>query len=129
MIIGIGSDIVNISRIKKLYEQFGDRFINRVFSEAEIKNAQNKSVHKIAYFAKRFAAKEAFIKALGTGFRNGLRFKDVEILNDLLGKPEIHLHAVAKEKLASKVKKSKIHLSLSDDEPFAQAFVVIESLS
>ena len=129
MIIGIGSDIVNISRIERLLHRFEDRFLVKIFTQKEIEIGQFRAAQKVAYFAKRFAAKEAFSKALGTGFRNGLRFQDIEILNDEYGKPKILLYRGAKDIFVKKAGSSIIHVSLSDDMPFAQAFVVIESHS
>ena len=127
MILGIGTDIVNIGRIEKLIQRFGERFLTRIFTQNEREAASLKSIQKTAYLAKRFAAKEAFSKALGTGFRHGLRFQQIEVVNDKNGKPMIQLYDYAKKILDQKTDHYEIHLSLSDDIPYAQAFVVIES--
>lgn len=130
MIFGIGSDIVQIPRIEDLYLKKTDDFLNRIYGEKEILsfNAKKNDKARYAYLAKRFAAKEAFAKALGTGFRNGLQFKDIEILNDNYGKPYISLNDTAQNFLISVIgenKKITYHISLSDDYPVAQAFVII----
>ena len=123
-IIGIGVDIVNNERIKK---SINDRkFVNRVFSKVEIiysKKIKNKS----SYFAKRFAAKESLSKAIGTGFRKGLNFKDISIINDKKGKPYYKLNNNVKKLIYSifKVKKIKISLSLADEKKYSIAFSVI----
>ena len=123
-IIGIGVDIVNNERIKK---SINDRkFVNRVFSKVEIiysKKIKNKS----SYFAKRFAAKESLSKAIGTGFRKGLNFKDISIVNDKKGKPYYKLNNNVKKLIYSifKVKKIKISLSLADEKKYSIAFSVI----
>ena len=123
-IIGIGVDIVNNERIKK---SINDRkFVNRVFSKVEIiysKKIKNKS----SYFAKRFAAKESLSKAIGTGFRKGLNFKDISIVNDKKGKPHYKLNNNVKKLIYSifKVKKIKISLSLADEKKYSIAFSVI----
>ena len=124
-IIGIGVDIVNNERIKK---SINDRkFVNRVFSKVEIiysKKIKNKS----SYFAKRFAAKESLSKAIGTGFRKGLNFKDISIVNDKKGKPYYKLNNNVKKLIYSifKVKKIKISLSLADEKKYSIAFSVIQ---
>ena len=123
-IIGIGVDIVNNERIKK---SINDRkFVNRVFSKVEIiysKKIKNKS----SYFAKRFAAKESLSKAIGTGFRKGLNFKDISIVNDKKGKPYYKLNNNVKKLIYSifKVKKIKISLSLADEKKYSIAFSMI----
>jgi holo-[acyl-carrier protein] synthase len=136
MIIGIGNDLVHINRIETLIERFGDRFINRSFSEAEIKGARhyphNDSRQRASYFAKRFAAKEAFAKAIGTGFRGGLRFQHISITNDALGKPVMTLEGYAHAMIEKLKTQSQpdicLHVTLSDDYPLALATVVIELL-
>lgn len=136
MIIGLGNDIVHIDRIEALIERFGERFINRSFSNEEIMGANhyphNDSKQRASYFAKRFAAKEAFSKAIGTGFRNGLRFKHIFITNSELGRPILNTTDYA-QKLISELEeennsKVKLHISLSDDYPLALATVIIESI-
>ena len=129
MIIGIGSDIIQIPRIDKIIENFGIKFLNKIFTENEIENSAKYTNHKlkISYYAKRFAAKEAFVKALGIGFRMNIKFKDIEIVNSELGKPGIRLLGEASNLLNKKANSYKIDLTLSDDYPVAIAFVVISS--
>ena len=125
-IFGIGTDIVNIKRMDKLLTKKGDFFKNRVFSKKEILYCEKK-INSSSYYAKRFAAKEAFSKALGTGIRKGINLKDIEIYNDKGGKPNIKLRGFVNIFLKKKIKKKKynIYLSLSDDKPWAQATVII----
>ena len=122
-ILGIGVDIVENSRIaKSLKSNF---FIKRIFSNSEILNA-NKIKDKKSYYAKRFAAKEAFSKALGTGIANGINFNEIVVLNEKNGKPFITLEGMTKKKINKKFKKKiKISLSLSDEKKYAVAFVAI----
>lgn len=134
MILGLGSDIVHINRIEELIERFGERFINRAFTKDEIEYSKkfgaNNNIGKSSYFAKRFAAKEAFAKAIGTGFRNGLRFSQIGVVNDAFGKPYLILTGKALDMLQEMTTDSKIptpHLSLCDDYPIAQATVIISS--
>lgn len=129
MIIGIGHDIVDIGRIEKLLEQYGDRFIQRVFTAEEQYLAESRrgtGQHNATY-AKRFAAKEACVKALGTGVANGVTLKDISIGNDATGKPHITLSGGALEHLNKATPNATIHLSLSDEPPYASAYVIIES--
>ena len=125
-IFGIGTDIVNIKRMEKFLKRNGSRFKNRIFSKKEIIYCDKKK-NPPAYYAKRFAAKEALTKALGTGIRKGINFKHIEIINDSLGKPSIQLKGSTSNFLKRKTKNKKysIYLSLSDDAPWAQATVVI----
>jgi holo-[acyl-carrier protein] synthase len=124
MIIGIGTDLVKIDRIQNSIDRFGNRFIDRIFSPVEYDYC--KKSHGIAScLAKRFAAKEAFVKALGTGMREGIWFRDITVTNNSYGSPSISLAGVAAERLES-INSVKIHLSLSDEGGFAQAFVVLE---
>ena len=123
-IIGVGVDIVDNKRIKKLIRNKG--FISRVFSKKEI--FQSKKIRdKTSYFSKRFAAKESLSKAIGTGFRNGLNFKDISVVNDKYGKPNYELNKKLKKLINSKfkVKKNKISLSLADEKKYSIAFSVI----
>ena len=124
-IFGIGTDIVNIKRIKTTIKN-NSTFKQRIFSKKEISYCENRK-NPASFYAKRFAAKEALSKALGTGIRKDIKFKDMEILNNKLGKPYINLKGSTKSFLKKKVKKKKyfIYLSLSDDIPWAQATVVI----
>lgn len=136
MILGIGTDIISIDRIKKVYDEFGEKFLDRILSESEkIKLNQKKTIdHKLSYIAKRYAAKEACVKALGSGFREGINWKDIEIISDDLSKPSIVIHNRAKKRLEKflvnenvKFEQIKFDLSLSDDPPFAVAFVIIST--
>lgn len=133
MIIGIGTDIVNIARIERLMHKHETRFIERHFSVAEQKAAEKyKDDHDayIRFFAKRFAAKEATAKAMGTGFRDGLYLKDISVTNDALGKPHLEFSGGALDILKNIAPESKdilAHLSLSDDPPIALAYVVLEA--
>ena len=128
-ILGIGTDIVNIQRIKKVLKSKNNTFKKRVFSEKEIAYCEKKK-NSSSFYAKRFAAKEALSKALGTGIRKGINFKDIEIVNDNFGKPSILLKGTTATFLKKKIKNKKylIHLSLSDDVPWAQATVIISYL-
>jgi len=125
-IFGIGTDIVNIKRMDNSLKRYGLNFKNRVFSKKEILYCEKKK-NPSAFFAKRFAAKEAFSKALGTGIRKGVNLKNIEISNDIHGKPSILLRGNLQNYLKKKIKSKKydIHLSLSDDKPWAQATVII----
>ena len=125
-IFGIGTDIVNIKRIKKILKNNGTRFKNKIFSESEINYCEKKK-DPGPFYAKRFAAKEAFTKALGTGIRKGINLKNIIIFNDVYGKPKIKLKGSTYNYLKKKIKSKKynIHLSLADDEPWAQATVII----
>tara|TARA_B100001167_G_C16621740_1_gene235317 strand:+ start:75 stop:467 length:393 start_codon:yes stop_codon:yes gene_type:complete len=125
-IFGIGTDIVNIKRIEKFLKRRGGKFKNNIFSKNEIHYCEKKK-NSSAFFAKRFAAKEALSKALGTGIRKDIKFKNIEICNDFYGKPTIRLKGTADDYLKKKIKGKKynIYLSLSDDKPWAQATVII----
>ena len=126
MIIGIGTDILNITRISKIIKRYDQKFIDRVYGKNEIKIVQNKLKTSDNYFAKRFAAKEAFAKALGTGFRGDVNVKSIIVINNELGRPDIKLD----ENVARLLKEKKIkscHLSISDEKNIAAAFVVLES--
>ena len=126
MIYGIGTDIVNIKRMNNLLKKRGSKFKNRVFTNKEIFYCDKKK-NSSSFFSKRFAAKEAFSKAMGTGIRKGVNLKDIEVLNDREGKPSILLAKKLDKILKGKIKKNKyyIYLSLSDDKPWAQATVII----
>ena len=125
-IFGIGTDIVNIKRMKKSLKLNNGKLKKKVFSKNEIKYCENKK-NPSSYFAKRFAAKEAFSKALGTGIRKGLNLKNIEISNNNYGKPTILLRGDLRYLVAKIIKNKKynIYLSLSDDKPWAQATVII----
>ena len=124
MIIGIGTDLVKIDRLQKSIDRFGQRFIDRIFSPVEHDYCIKRS-DIASCLAKRFAAKEAFVKALGTGMREGIWFRDVTISNNSYGSPSISLSGQAAKRLEN-MEPFKIHLSLSDEGGFAQAFVIIE---
>jgi len=133
MIIGTGSDLIDIRRIEKSLERFGDRFINRCFSPEEIAKAERRRAAgtHIATYAKRFAAKEACSKALGTGFNHGVYMKDIAVINDANGKPTLRLTNGAKARLDALTPKgaqAHIHLTLTDEPPMAQAMVMIEAI-
>ena len=125
-IFGIGTDIVNIKRLKKTISKKNSYFKVRIFSKNEINYCEKKK-NPYPFYAKRFAAKEALSKALGTGIRKGINFKNIEIHNDKYGKPNIKLTGTTAKFLKKKLKNRKywIYLSLSDDLPWAQATVII----
>ena len=130
MIIGIGTDICDIRRIEVLLDKFGERFSRKAFTKGERVRSDASSTRASSY-AKRFAAKEATAKALAGLDTGALSWQDVEVINHPSGKPEIVLHGGALERIETKVEKGKIwkiHLSLTDDYPYAQAFVIIEFL-
>ena len=124
-ILGIGVDIVNNLRIKKSIKN--NLFVNRVFSKSEIYQSK-KTLNKSNYFSKRFAAKEAFMKALGTGFRFNVNFNDISVINNKEGKPELKITNNVKKLLINrhKVKKFNLFISLSDEKNYSIAFVVIQ---
>ena len=126
-ILGNGVDIVDNARIKKSIKN--EKFINRIYSLSEINNSK-KVKNKINYFAKRFAAKEAFAKSIGIGFGKGLNFKDISIKNNKLGKPQVYINNKIKNLLKNKfkVKNFKIFLSLSDENKHSIAFVIINKI-
>ena len=124
MIYGIGVDVVRIERIKEVLDRRKERFLNRVFTRQEIDFCRNR-VHVIPCFAMRFAAKEAFSKALGTGMRHGIYWRQIEILHDKRGKPEFRLTGHALE-LIKQANISRLHLSLTDEGDYAAAMVVLE---
>ena len=124
-IFGIGTDLIDISRMKKLLNK-NKKFINRIFSVNEIKYCESRS-NKIASYAKRFAAKEAFTKALGTGVSKGIFFNEISVNNNKDGAPFIELLGKTKLIVLSLIKKKKIYLSLSDEKKYALAMVVIST--
>ena len=132
MIVGIGCDLANINRFEKALAKFGGRFVNRAFSErekAELARRERLSPKEHACAAaKRFAAKEACTKALGTGFRDGIFMRDIEIVHQPSGKPELYLQNGARRRLGEICGGAafKIHVTMTDDYPWAQAFVIIE---
>ena len=131
MIIGLGSDLCNIERIQNSLDRFGERFENRVFTDVERAKANRRPFTKAGTLAKRFAAKEAFSKAVGTGFRKGVFMKDIGVVNGPSGAPTLHLTGGALARLVSLIPaghRPVVHLTLTDDHPWAQAFVIIEVL-
>lgn len=132
MIVGIGCDLANINRFEKTLAKFGGRFVNRAFSErekAELARRERLSPKEHACAAaKRFAAKEACTKALGTGFRDGIFMRDIEIVHQPSDKPELYLQNGARRRLEEICGGAafKIHVTMTDDYPWAQAFVIIE---
>lgn len=118
-----GTDIIEISRIKDAIEKNGDVFINKIFTENEIKYCRSHNANKYQHYAARFAAKEAVAKFLGTGFIGGFGFKDIEIINNELGKPEVKLHGRALE-LFYNLKLSEISISISHCKEYATSMVV-----
>jgi holo-[acyl-carrier protein] synthase len=129
MILGIGSDLCDIRRIQGSLDRFGDRFRQRCFTETERERSERKP-DPAASYAKRFAAKEACAKALGVGIR-GIHWREMGVVNQRSGKPTLELHGRAAEILASLTPPgmtARIHVTLTDDHPWAQAFVVIEAL-
>jgi len=135
MIIGLGEDLVEISRIKDLIDDKGDRFLNKCFTPDEITSAQKTKTRDryVAYFAKRFAAKEACLKAIGTGMREGLSWQDMSVGNDDLGRPILTVTGGVLNKLQSlsnahSDEHNRIHITLSDEAGLAKATVILESI-
>jgi holo-[acyl-carrier protein] synthase len=127
MIIGLGSDMVHIKRIERIIDLYGERFLDRVFTQAERKKSDGRG-QRAASYAKRFAAKEACSKALGCGLGRGVGWRDMGVVNDLLGKPSLVLTGGAAEKLRELTPEgfeARVDLSITDDYPLAQAIVVI----
>ena len=130
MIIGIGSDLSDIRRIQASLDRFGDRFTHKVFTEVERARSERKP-DRAASYAKRFAAKEACSKALGTGLKGGVHLANMGVVNMRSGKPTMELTGGAAARLAALIPPGMdavVHLSLTDDHPYAQAFVIIEAL-
>ena len=131
MIVGLGSDLCNIERIQNSLDRFGERFENRVFTDIERAKAARRPFTRAGTYAKRFAAKEAFSKAVGTGFKRGVFMKDIGVVNARSGAPTLALEGGAKAALDALIPEGyepRIHLTLTDDHPWAQAFVIIEAL-
>ena len=130
MILGLGSDLSDIRRIQESLDRFGDRFKQRVFTELE-RTRSDRKADAAASYAKRFAAKEACAKALGTGMRRGVFWRDMGVVNMRSGQPTMQLTGGALARLQEMTPpgmRAVIHLSLTDDHPYAQAFVIIEAL-
>ncbi|MEI5687953.1 holo-ACP synthase [Sphingomonas kyungheensis] len=132
MIVGLGSDLCNIERIAASLDRFGERFEARVFTDAERARAARRPFTKAGTLAKRFAAKEAFSKAVGTGFKAGVFMKDIGVVNAASGAPTLALTGGAKERLDAMIPEghvARLHVTLTDDHPWAQAFVIIEAIA
>ena len=129
MIIGLGSDTVDIRRIEKTLERYGPRFIQRIYTETEQRKSDRRAARAASY-AKRFAAKEACSKALGTGFRKGVFWRDMGVVNEPSGRPTLKLTGGAKMRLDALTPPGHepvIHVTLTDDYPYAQAIVIISA--
>lgn len=130
MILGLGNDIVDIRRVEKTLERYGERFVRRIFTDIEIAKSERRA-QRAASYAKRFAAKEACSKALGTGFRKKVFWRDMGVVNLPSGRPTMVLTHGAKaqlERLTPAGHEARIHLTITDDFPYAQAIVMIESV-
>jgi holo-[acyl-carrier protein] synthase len=131
MIIGLGSDLCNIERIQNSLDRFGERFVNRVFTPVERARAESRPFTRAGTYAKRFAAKEAFSKAVGTGFKRGVFMRDIGVVNKASGEPTLALTGGAKERLDAIIPAghaAQIHLTMTDDHPFAMAVVIISAI-
>ena len=129
MIIGLGSDIIDIRRIERTLDRFGDRFVNRIFTSVEVAKSDNR-ISRSSSYAKRFAAKEACSKALGTGFRKGTYWRDIGVSNLATGAPTIILTGGALENLVKIIPQGmvpNINLTMTDDYPIAEAVVIISA--
>jgi len=130
MIVAIGSDLCNIERIQQSLDRFGDRFEKRIFTDVERARARERPFTRAGTLAKRFAAKEAFAKAVGTGIAKGVFLKDIGVVNAKSGAPTLALTGGAAERLVALTPaghEAVVHLTLTDDHPWAQAFVIIEA--
>ena len=130
MIIGMGNDLTNMDRIANSLERWGEKFERRCFTEIERAKAAKRPFTRVGTFAKRWAAKEAFAKAVGTGFSRGVFHKDIGVVNARWGAPTLQLTGGAALRLAEMMPhghEARIHLTLTDDHPWAQAFVIIEA--
>src|SRR6185312_11847338 len=130
MIVGLGSDLIDIDRIARTIERFGDRFIQRIYTPVEIARAERRA-DRVATYAKRYAAKEACAKALGTGFRRGVFWRDLGVVNLPGGRPTLLLTGGAAERLAAMTPAgmtARIDVTLTDEPPLAQALVVISAV-
>lgn len=131
MIIGLGNDMVDIRRIEQTLERYGPRFVARIFTDVEQKKSDRRA-QRAASYAKRFAAKEACSKALGTGFRRGVFWKDMGVVNEPSGRPTLQLTGGAREQLERITPAghtARIQLTITDDFPYAQALVIIEAVA
>ena len=131
MILGLGSDLIDIRRIARVIEQYGERFLDRVFTEVERRKCEGRA-NRAASYARRFAAKEACSKALGTGFRHGVFWHDLGVVNLPSGQPTLHLTGGAAARLAEMVPEgmqAQINLTMTDDHPWAEAVVIISAVT
>lgn len=132
MILGLGNDLIDIRRIEKTLKRFGDRFIERVFTPVERAKAERRTEGlRVATFAKRYAAKEAAAKALGTGFRRGVFWRDIGVVNDSDGRPTLELTGGALDRLNQLVPagmKARLDLTMTDEYPMAEAVVIISAI-
>lgn len=131
MIVGIGSDLIDIRRIERSLERYGSRFVDRIFTDIEKAKSERRK-ERAASYAKRFAAKEACAKALGTGLSRGVYWRDMGVVNLPGGKPTMHLTNGAAERLSRLLPdghRALVHLTITDDFPLAQAFVIIEAVA
>jgi holo-[acyl-carrier protein] synthase len=131
VIIGLGSDLCNIERIQNSLDRFGERFLARVFTATERARAERRPFTRAGTYAKRFAAKEAFSKAVGTGFKRGVFMRDIGVVNLPSGEPTLELKGGARERLDALTPPghlARIHLTMTDDHPFALAIVVITAM-
>ena len=135
MFVGIENDLIDIRRIGRVLEKYNKRFLNRIFTEEELRKAESRKKSNKLYIstlAKRFAAKEATAKALGTGFRNGVFWRDIGVLNLSSGKPTIKMIGGAKKQLNSLISEQYlpvIDLTMTDEYPYAEAFVIISAVT
>ena len=130
MIVGIGSDLIDIRRIERTLDRFGERFLTRVFTEAERERSEQRR-HRAASYARRFAAKEACSKALGTGLRDGVFFRDLGVVNLASGRPTMQLTGGAARRLAALIPpglEARIDVTLTDEPPLAEAVVIISAV-
>jgi|TARA_B100001971_G_scaffold93847_1_gene86640 holo-[acyl-carrier protein] synthase len=130
VIIGIGNDLIDITRIERTLERFGDRFIQRIFTDVEQAKSEKRRMRAASY-AKRYAAKEACSKALGTGFRQGVFWRDMGVINLPSGKPTMHLTGGALKRLQEIIPEgmeAQINLTITDEPPTAEAFVIISAV-
>ena len=131
MIIGLGSDLCNIERIQKSLDRFGERFLARVFTATERAKAERRPFTRAGTYAKRFAAKEAFSKAVGTGFKRGVFMRDIGVVNLPSGEPTLQVTGGARDRLDAITPRGhlpRIHLTMTDDHPFALAVVIITAV-
>lgn len=130
MIVGTGNDIVDIRRVEQVLDRHGDRFVNRIFTPIEIRKSERRRMRAASY-AKRFSAKEACAKALGTGMSRGVFWRDMGVVNLRSGKPTMALTGGAAKRLADLLPaghRAEIHLTITDEFPLAQAYVIIEAV-